>query len=121
MKPTMLSFVIAPLSLCALGHARADEVFLPQINRAPATAIKNISALNVGDVGAIAVPVKFTASSNALGATPTSSDAANAAQLTQVGVNNLATISQNGSGNLALVSQQGRGNVAVVTHSGRSR
>lgn len=121
MKATTLFFLIAPLSMCALDCARADEVFLPQINPPQATAIKNISTANIGSFGAVAVPVKFEAPSNALGAIPTSSDAANVAELTQVGVNNLATISQMGSGNLALVSQQGRGNVAVVTQSGRAR
>jgi hypothetical protein len=121
MKATTLFLLIGPLSISALGHARADEVFLPQVDRIPTATLKNASMTNPSSFGAVAVPVKFEPASNASGAVPTSTDAANTAQLTQVGVNNLATISQNGSGNLALVSQQGRGNVAVVTQSGRAR
>jgi hypothetical protein len=120
MKTKTLLFLIGMLSTSAPGYARADEVFLPQINAASAAALKNVATANPNGFGAVAVPVKFEPPSNALSA-PTSGEAANTAQLTQVGVNNLATIAQYGSGNLALVSQQGRGNVAVVTQSGRPR
>ncbi|HTJ01961.1 MAG TPA: curlin repeat-containing protein [Methylovirgula sp.] len=120
MKTTTLLFLIGMLSTSAPGHARADEVFLPQLNAAPAAALKNLAIANPNGFGAVAVPVKFERSSNALSA-PTSGEATNTAELTQVGLNNLATIAQAGSGNLALVSQQGRGNVAVVNQSGRPR